>query len=152
VAVTKARIAKGTTLGIDAANGTSYTTVAELVELVPPEQTLKEVIATHLTSDNDHEEKIPGGFIDAGRIDFTCNYYSAELDIVNDIFQSRDTFTFKITVPDNIASPGTASTWTGAGFFNKVRPLSDVKPDATTPMRHMCSITISGKLTYTPAT
>ena len=145
MSATAARVGAGTTLGIDPAGGSSYTLVAENVEIIPYEASRPSVKATHLTSDDDHDEFIPAGFVDSGTLSFTANYIYANLDTYDDLLLAGTIFTFQIITPDG----ATGAKFSGRGFFTKVRPLSDLKPDATTPMRFMAEIKITGKITRT---
>lgn len=154
MAATKAKNARGTTLGIKrvGADPDVYTLVAELVRITLPEGTTPSLDATHLTSDDDANEFIPGAFTDYGSLDLTANYYTDTEEDMYDLLGDKEVFNWQLTIPDKKNATGTNATLTGRGFLVKHRAIDEMAPDSNAPMRMATSIKITGKPVYVAAT
>lgn len=135
----------GTTLGMDPAGGSSYTTVVEVRKIDRSSLKVTSSSMFNLSSPSAHEEKRPGK-ADAGQMTLTLTWtktqYATFLTNVR-----KALMTFKITYP-LVGAEVTASTETFAGHigeFGVAVPEDDaITVDVT--------IEISGVITFTPGT
>ena len=147
MARTKARISNGTILYYKRSGG-AYIAVAEVINLPSPERTTTDIKASHLNSDNYHHEYLPG-MIEPGQFECDFNYYSTYYTALEDIQYDREVLEWKLEVPDNIGSPGTASTLVLQGYINKLQAF-DAQTDEK--MTGKLGVKVTGPVTWTGAT
>lgn len=148
MARTKARVGNGVTLSHQRVGAGSYTAVAEIVSVPAPETTTTDIKASHLTSDDFFHEYLPG-MIEGGQLDCDFNYISSEIADLYDIQVDREVCDWKITVPDNVGSPGSATTVIFKGYINKLLPF-EAQTDER--MGGTLGIKVTGKPAFTEAT
>jgi hypothetical protein len=96
---TNAGIAYASTFGI--LNGSSYTNVAEVTSITPPQYSRDAIEATHHGSPNTYREYVPG-MIDGGEVSLEINYIPSNADVIITAVQAG-TGQFKITHPNAIS-------------------------------------------------
>lgn len=127
----------------------SWTDFAGVTSITPPENTMKEVDATHMASTGEVEEWLPG-FISSGALEAELQYLYTLANVIDDFFHARTIIQLKITIPDDNGSSD--STIVATGFINKWRIHDQVTPGKTTSLRSSFGFKCTGKVTYTPAT
>lgn len=141
--MTTAILGKGITYGIDdGTTGTVFDTIAEVFEVVPPNQQTDEVDATHYGSTGSYREFIPG-LKDGGEVTFSINWVPGnETDeILRTLHASGETRKHKITFPNS-------ATMSFDGWikgFERSTPLDD-RMTATITVR------VTGNSTFTDPT
>jgi hypothetical protein len=97
---TNAAIAYSSTFGIW--NGASYTNVAEVTNITPPQYTRDAIEATHHASPNSYREYIPG-MIDGGEVSIEINYVPSNADVIIAALQSSSAGQFRITHANGVS-------------------------------------------------
>ena len=135
----------GTTLGLDPAGGTSYTTVAEVIEINGEGVEVSRTKMSNLTSPNAYHEKRPG-FADAGQVTFKCTWTKAQYSTFLTNIRTA-LMAWKVTFP-LVGAESVPSTWACAGHLSKLGfavPEDDrITNDVT--------VDVSGKPTFTSGT
>lgn len=130
---TNAAIGYQTTLGIW--NGASYTAVAEITKVTPPQYTRDAVEATHQGSPNAYREFI-AGFKDAGEVALELNWVPSATDQWLAAFNTGAGL-FRITLPNGVTCT-----------FNAI--VTGYEPQTPLDDKMMASITlkVSGQPTW----
>lgn len=129
---TAADIGYNSTFAIESATPDTFTVVAEITDVTPPNLTRGAVDATHLKSPSRTKEFIPGLF-ERGEATFMFNF---EKDVYDDILTAAtatDGGRYQITLPDG-------STFTFTGFFTGL-----TSPQLTPEGKLECQGTIKPK-------
>lgn len=82
-------------------NGASYSNVAEVTNITPPQYSRDAIEATHQGSPNSYREYI-AGLIDAGEVTLELNYIPAAADTILTAMQAG-VGQFRITHPNGVA-------------------------------------------------
>lgn len=127
-----------TTLGHSTTLGGTYTLVAEVVNVDPPELETTVSDSWHLTSTAAMKTFIPG-MVDPGEMAFMLRWTKAQYNTLHGLI--RTALFWKVTFPDG--------TTFAVGGFLKTLGAPKVAEDDT--INQDCSIKASGAVTYTPA-
>ena len=82
-------------------NGTIYADVAEVTSITWPGYARDAVEATHLNSDNQFREFIPG-LMDAGEVSIEMNFIPSASDVILAAMTASTVGQFKITAPSGV--------------------------------------------------
>lgn len=141
MADTQASIGYGTHFHISEDSGATWTALAEVYDITPPNDSVDEVDATHMQSPNRTREFIPG-LIDPGEASFEMNFVpGSPSDLKIAALKTAGTrVRCRITFPN-------AVTWTFTGW------VSGYEPAVPTDDRMTASVTwrVSGSTVATPA-
>lgn len=146
MAASNARHAFGTTLGMDPAGGSSYTTIGELTDLTGPGLARESVDVTHTTSPDACQEFIRG-LKNGGELQATFNFLPADTShqlLTDDWMKATNeaNATFKVTFSD--AAP---TAWSFAGFVTNIQPAAPIRNGALA-----LTATIKVAASFTPPT
>jgi hypothetical protein len=143
--VSVARHSYSTTLGIDPTGGSSYVSIAEVIEINGPGIKVTATKRTNLNSPNGYQEKIPG-LADQGQLTCKLNFSEAQYTSLVAVIRTP-LIAFKITFPLT-GTQTVAATLTGQG---QIAELGMAFPDDD---RITCDATFeaSGKWTFTAGT
>ena len=130
MADTVAIVGKNSTLGYSDSVGGSYTTFAEVTDLILPSEEVGEVDATHNLSPDSYEETIPNGWIKTGSVTATLTYEPVEQATLRSLLGVKKFY--QITTPDS-------ATCTFEGFLSKL--------DTDLPTKDKCTTKIAIKPT-----
>lgn len=134
MAATAGIIGAGVTLGYSATSGGSYTSVAEILEITPPNPTAEKIDFSHAESPGLVKE-YKAGFIEAGECALTINFNKTQYNTLDGL---RGTAKYwKITLSD-------LSTIIFPGFIMSLTPPIDVKGKVTAKV----SICATGSNTF----
>lgn len=95
---TKLQVA-GTTLSIDTAGGTSYSTVSDVKSITVGDETMEAGDATVLASTSRVMEYIGFGFIDGGKITFELFFHKTQFATIRTAFLAGSAVTLKWSAP-----------------------------------------------------
>ena len=115
--VSNARHSYSTTLGVDKTGGTTYVTVAELIDMDGPSIKVTVTERTNLNSPNKTKEKITG-FIDSGQLKVKCSFTETQFAAFMGML-GVNTMSVQITYPLT-GSQTTAATLTGKGQIAEI--------------------------------
>lgn len=128
----------------DGASPESFTAVAEVISITPPQLSREEVDRTHLSSPDSYNEFI-GGMRDGGTPTITMAFLPGDTtnaDILSDFHDdASDTHNYQISYPDG-------STWEFAAFVSGYAAGEIANNERITAE---VTFRISGKPTLTPA-
>lgn len=127
----------GTTFSYLSTDPSTYTALAEVVAVTPPQWTRETVDVTHMGSDDAYREYI-GTLFDGGEVTLTLNYLEAGMTLLQTLI-GAGTETFKITLPGS-------STIVFMGIPTSVAPSEIVIDDKVTVE---LTIKVTGKPTFT---
>ena len=141
MAETDASIGYGSVFDISEDNGSTWTTLAEVFDITPPNDTVDEIDATHMQSPNRTREFIPG-LIDPGEASFEMNFVpgsASDLKIAS-LKGAGTRVKCRITFPNSVS-------WTFSGWVSGYEPAvpTDDKMTATVTWR------VTGSTVSTPA-
>lgn len=137
MSVTAAQIGKGVLLSYaDAAGGTNWASLGELLEVKPPKSSIEKVEATNSESPDNTKEFLSSGWIENDDLEAKLNYLKAQTTTLYGLLGvSKD---YKVTLPDS-------STFVFTGFLSGLghaTPIKDViTQDITVTPKHKNTFT-----------
>jgi hypothetical protein len=137
MATSTAIIGEATTLGYSA-DGTTYTAIAEVLDVTMPETTTEKVKVTSYDTDDKQHEYIPG-WRDGSDVDVEVIYFKTLHNTLKGFADARAIKFWKITYPD-----GSSDAW--KGFITKFGGGSVPMDDKLVTKM---SINLNNKVTYT---
>jgi hypothetical protein len=135
----------GTTLGFATVGNGSYTAVADIVEITPPDMVKGETKTTKLNAAAKVHTYIPG-WRESGELKIKCFFERAGYGTLLNQFKNETSYDYKITFPiaSGDTTPSTAM-WTGFVKGIKKNPVSD-NDDA---ISYEVTFKLSGDVTFT---
>lgn len=126
----------------DGASPESFTDIAQVINIIPPQLSRETIDTTHLESADGYNEYIPG-MREGGEVTFTLGYEkngTGQSDIRGD-FDSDANVNYKVTYPNG-------ATWEFTGFVTGLSPSEVANNERVT---ESVTIKVTGKPTWTEA-
>jgi hypothetical protein len=134
---TDATVGYGSTIGYGT-DGTTYTSVAQTVDLAGPEPEIGDVGITNNDSPDNTKEYMPG-MIEPGEIEYDVVYKKDVCNTLYTMFGDGTTYYWKETFPDG-------STWTFKGYLKKFGTETKTEDEA---IKNTISIKLTNKPVFT---